>query len=203
VTETPTKKCVRCQVDKPLLAYAGRQNTCIQCRDAAKVRTLERKDAVAWSPELGEKITDAIAAGLSLETICAGAGMPTARQLTKWRRTVPEFDQAMDAAFAAQADSHISLAHDTLLRLKDGKLPAADARVIVDSALKLAAAVNPRKYGALRAQADVTSGGQPLKAVGTLELAKALLVALPMAQLPAPTRTIDVEAVEAPDGSGR
>ena len=51
----PTKRCRVCSVDKPLLAFAGRQNTCIQCRDAAKARTQERKEAVAYSATLGAR----------------------------------------------------------------------------------------------------------------------------------------------------
>jgi hypothetical protein len=192
----PAKRCIKCKTEKPLLAFAGKQNTCIACRDAARVRTLERKDAVAWSPELGERITDAIAAGMTIEAICASAGMPTERQYRKWRRTIPEFDAACDQAMAAQADAHIAMAHDALVKLRKGDIQAADARVIVEGALKLAAAVNPRKYGALRVQADVTSGGQPLRQVSTLELAKALLVALPAALPPPSPPVIDVEAME-------
>jgi hypothetical protein len=191
-----TKVCRRCNEAKPLLQYPGRRNTCQACIDAARAKTIEKKDAVTYTDALAERICDMLAAGMTVEAICAAAGMPTERQLSKWRRTIPEFDTACDQAMAAQADAHIAMAHDALVKLRKGDMPAADARTIVDGALKLAAAVNPRKYGGLRVQADLTSGGQPLRQVSTLELAKALLVALPAALPPPSPPVIDVEVME-------
>ena len=92
-----TKQCRKCGETKPLLAYAGRQNTCMSCRDAAKARTLERKETRTFTLPLAEKIVDGVAAGLTFAEICAGASMPTVRQLVAWRRLHPELADAMDA----------------------------------------------------------------------------------------------------------
>ena len=133
-----TKVCRKCGEAKPLLAFAGRQNTCIACREAAKARTLERKDSVAWSPELGERITDMTAAGMTIAEVCAQAAMPTPRQLKAWRRSNPEFDAAMEAAELQSAAVHLDAAKEVLRQVEDGKLPASDGRFLFDGHIKLA-----------------------------------------------------------------
>lgn len=165
MTEQITKTCVKCSQAKPLVAFAGRQNTCIACRDAAKARTLERKEAVAWTPELGERITDAVAAGLTVDEICQPAGMPTPRQLARWRRTIVEFDEAYERARAARADVRSDRIDQALNDLRAGKISAADCRTIVESELKMAALENPARYNpAQKVQAEVSGpNGAPLQ----------------------------------------
>lgn len=196
--ETPTKVCRKCSVEKPLVAFRGRQNTCIPCVDAAKARTLERKDAVAWSPEAGERITDMLAAGMTVADVCAQSAMPTPRQLRAWRRANPDFDAACDEALAQSAAAHLDKAKEALVKLEEGKLPAGDAKALFDGHLKLAATLNPARYGT-HATLDVTSAGRPLVDFGAA--IEALVASLPTAgALPAPT-PIDAEATDVPEGT--
>jgi hypothetical protein len=192
-----TKTCRKCGEAKPLIAFAGRQNTCIQCRDAAKVRTFERKEAVAWSHELGERITDMLAAGMTVAEVCAQSAMPTPRQLRAMRRANPDFDAACEQAETQSAAAHLDKAKEVLRNVEGGKLPASDGRLLFDGHMKLAGTLNPSRYGS-NATIDVTSAGRPLVDLGSA--IKALLDATtkPTA-LPAP-EPIDVEATPAPEG---
>jgi hypothetical protein len=163
---------------------------------AAKARTLERKEAVVWSPELGERIVDMLAAGMTIEELCAQAGMPTPRQLRALRRTNPEFDAACDEALAQSAAAHLDRAKETLRKVEDGKLLASDGRVLFDGHMKLAATLNPSRYGA-HATVDLSAGGKPL--VSFVEAVEALIAVLP--QQPTLPPPIDVEATEVPSGA--
>lgn len=195
---TPTKVCRKCSVEKALLAFRGRQNTCIQCVDAAKVRKLERKDQVAWSPELGERITDMLAAGMTVAEVCGQSAMPTSRQLKAWRRANPDFDAACDLAETQSAAAHLDKAKEVLRNVEAGNLQASDGRLLFDGHMKLAATLNPSRYGS-NATIDVTSAGRPLVDLGSA--IKALLDATAnTVALPAP-EPIDVEAEPVPRGT--
>jgi hypothetical protein len=196
VTEQPTKQCRKCGEAKPLLAFAGRQNTCIACREEQRTKTQERKDAVAWSPELGERITDMQAAGMTIAEVCAQAAMPTARQLKAWRRANPDFDAACDLAEMQSAAAHVDKAKEALRQAEAGKIPVSDAKGMAETHLKLASVLHPKRYGS-HATVDVTSQGKPLVDFGAA--VKALLDVLPRAALPAPSEAIDVEVVPTPE----
>jgi hypothetical protein len=151
----PTKVCRKCSVEKPLLAFRGRQNTCAQCTDAAKARTMERKDHISYTPALGEKIADLVAMGSTVPDIAGMSGMPTARQIASWRRQHPEFRDAYEEARECRADARSDRIDQALNDLRAGKITAADARVVVETELKLAARENPARYGDVT-RADVT-----------------------------------------------
>ena len=157
MTEQPqaTKQCRKCGEAKPLLAFAGRQNTCIVCRDAAKAKTLDRKEAIRYSPELGAKICDLIALRTPVAKIVEMAGMPTARQLASWRRMHADFRDAYDLAREQRADARSDRVDEILDDLRVGKIDAPSARVLIEAELKLAAKENPLRYGD-RTVADVT-----------------------------------------------
>jgi hypothetical protein len=161
----PTKLCAKCGIEKPLLAYAGRQNTCIQCRDAAKAKTLERKEAVTYSDALAERIVDGVASGLTFAEICAPSGMPTVRQLTAWRRRPPELAEALDAARTHRATIRSDRIDETLANLRAQKISAADARTIIDAEMKLMALEDPARFNpATKVQAEVSGpNGAPLQ----------------------------------------
>jgi hypothetical protein len=122
--------------------------------------------------------------------------MPTPRQLRAWRRGNPDFDSACLAAEQASAAAHLDLAKQVLKQVEDGKLPSSDGRMLFDGHMKLAATLNPVRYGA-HATVDLSSGGNPL--VSFVEAVEALIAVLPQqAALPPP---IDVEATEVPEGA--
>jgi hypothetical protein len=188
-SDQPTKTCAKCGQAKPLLAYAGRQNTCVACREAAKARTQERKDSVAWSPELGERITDALAAGSTLAEIAGQSWAPTMRQLRAFRRANPGFDQACEEALQASASAHIDAAKQVLRDIEASKAPA-DAKLLFEGHMRLAGTLNPKRFGS-NPTIDITSAGRPIvDLTAVLEAAFAALPALP--------KPIDVEAEEVP-----
>jgi terminase small subunit-like protein len=195
MADLPTKACTKCSVEKALTEFNGRQRTCRACVEAAKSRTLERKDQVAYTDALAERIVDALASGMTVAEVTAQAAMPTARQLRSFRRANPGFDAACLDAEQQSAAAHLDKAKDVLRRLEGGKLPAPDAKTLFDGHMRLAATLNPGRYGAHPVAIDVTSAGKPLVDFGAA--IEALIAALPaQAALPAPT---PLEAEDVPE----
>jgi hypothetical protein len=163
----PTKTCSKCGVEKPLTSFSGRQKTCVDCIQAAKARTQERKEAVAYSPDLAAKICDLIALRTPVAKIVEMAGMPTARQLAAWRRGHAEFRDAYDMAREQRADARSDRVDEILDDLRAGKIEAPSARVLIEAELKLAAKENPARYGDVT-RADVTvRPGAPIEKPNT------------------------------------
>ncbi len=167
MTEQPqvTKQCRKCLQTLPLLSFAGRQNTCTTCRDAQRARTVERKEHVAFTPALAEKICDLVSMGSTITEIAEMSGMPTARQIVSWRRRHEEFRDAYELARVARADARSDRVDQALRDLRDGKISAADCRAIVETELKLAALENPSRYNpATKVQQELSGpGGAPLQ----------------------------------------
>lgn len=191
----PTKICAKCSIEKPLTSFAGRQRTCIDCVQAAKARTLARKEAVAWTPALGERICDLVSMGSTIAQIAEMAGMPTARQMAAWRRQHEEFHDAYEVARQARADARSDRVDRALNDLRAGKISAADCRVIVETELKLASKESPARYGE---KIEVTAPDAVKASVTAVMAIEALLAALPAAAgaLPAP-EPLTVEATPA------
>jgi hypothetical protein len=188
----PTKPCAKCGVEKPLTEFSGRQRTCVACVQATKARTVERKEAVRYSPELAERIVDALAAGMTVAEVCAQAAMPTPRQLRAWRRANPDFDAACEDALQQSAFAHIDKAKQVLADIEAGKA-RDDAKLLFEGHMRLAATLNPKRYGS-NPTIDITSAGRPIvDLAAVLEAAFAVLPALPR-----PAESIDVEAEEVP-----
>src|SRR5262245_24302265 len=157
MTDQPqaTKQCRKCGQEKGLLQCPRRPNTCQACIDLARAKTIEKKEAVAYSPELGAKICDLISLRTPVAKICEMAGMPTARQLAAWRRGHPEFRDAYDLAREQRADARSDRVDEILDDLRAGKIDAPSARVLIEAELKLAAKENPARFGD-RTVADIT-----------------------------------------------
>jgi hypothetical protein len=187
----PTKPCAKCGMEKVLTEFSGRQRTCVTCVQAQRAKTQERKEQVAWSAELGERITDMLASGMTMAEVTAQAAMPTPRQLKAWRRGNPDFDAACLDAETQSAAAHLDKAKQVLADVESGKLASSDGKLLFDGHMKLAATLNPARYGT-HATVDVTSRGRPLVDFGAA--IEALISALPA--LPAPA--IEVEATEVP-----
>ena len=151
----PTKQCAKCQQTLPLTAFAGRQKTCITCVQAAKARSIERKEHIAFTPALADKICDLIAMGSTITEVAQMSGMPTARQMASWRRQHPEFRDAYEEARVSRADARSDRVDAALRDLAAGKITAADCRVLVETEIKMASRENPARYGDVT-RADVT-----------------------------------------------
>ena len=191
--------CAKCGVEKPLTAFHGRLKTCSDCRGATKARTMERKEAISFTPALAEKIVDLISMGSTITEVAAMSGMPTARQMASWRRAHPEFRDAYEEARVSRADARSDRVDAALRDLAAGKITAADCRVMVETELKLAAKENPGRYGDAT-QIDLTTAGKPLQ-VDVGAALKALLDVLPASNgaLPAP-EPLEVDATPVPSG---
>jgi hypothetical protein len=142
--------------------------------------------------ELGERITDMVAAGMTVAEVCAQSAMPTPRQLRSFRRSNPDFDAACQGAEHASAAAHIDAAKQVVRQMEEGKVPASDGNHIFNAHMKLASTLNPRRYGS-NPVIDVTSGGRPIIDLGAV--LQAAFAALPA--LPAP-EPLDVEAEPVP-----
>lgn len=68
--------------------------------DTAAARPGRRAPGVSvWSEALGAELCAAVAAGRSLEAVCAEPGRPHRTTVRRWERTHPEFGQALRAAY--------------------------------------------------------------------------------------------------------
>jgi hypothetical protein len=192
VTDQPTKQCRKCNEAKPLIAFAGRQNTCIQCRDAAKARTIERKEQTTYTVELGQRIADVLA-DTPMHVLVKMAGMPTERVIHKWRLQHPEFAEAYEKARIARADSRGHAIDEALDDLKNGRgMDPAVAKTWIDTQLKLAAKEHPQRW-ADKAITDVTlRPGKPLEVDTNAWLERVL-------GPPRPSNVIDLKPLPAND----
>jgi transposase-like protein len=187
---TATKVCTRCSAAKPLIAYPGRRSVCSECLEAAKARTAERKEAAVYSEALGQRITDALASGMTVAQVCEQASMPTPRQLRAWRRANPEFHAACEEAERLSAAAHLDKAKEVLVKLEAEELSAMDAKTLFDGHMRLASTLNPSRYGA---HPDLSPPSKAL--VDFASAIQALIDALPArVALPAP-EPLDAEAV--------
>jgi transposase-like protein len=211
-TSIPTKRCEgACGRTLPLTSFAGRQRSCVDC--AAQVRrerAAEQADAkppaaaskrpTEYSPEIGQAIAERIAAGGTIKAVCAEAGMPSRETLARWRIEHPELAAMLAQAREARADIRADRVDEYIAAVRRGDLDANAARVMIDAELRLARVEHPARYGE-KVHADLTSGGAPLQAGTSLDLAKALLAVLPRLALP-PPEPLEVEAVPVEAGEG-
>jgi hypothetical protein len=149
-----TKTCAKCSVEKPLTAYHGRQKTCIDCTQAARAKTIARKETIAYSLELGARVCEVLA-DTPMHMLVAMAAMPTERSIHKWRLEHPEFAEAYELARIARADSRGHKVDEHLSELKAGKLDPQTAKVLIDTEIRLAGKEHPARWGE-KTVADLT-----------------------------------------------
>ena len=122
-----------------------------------------------WTPERKEALVALVEAGYSLTQIGKQrrAGWPTLHSIKKERSRDDIFNRLLDNARANRAESLVDLA----LMVADVSTPATAAsdRIRVDSFLKVAALLDPGRFGA-RSSLEV-SGGLVLAAGSLAELA--------------------------------
>jgi len=159
MTDMRTKACRACQRELPMTAYDARRNDCRECttkvREAKAARTAEKRAAAVYTPELAERICDALAAGMTLSEVAEQSWAPTLRQLVRWRRERLEFQDALDAAREQRAELRSDRIDATLNDLRAGKISAADARTILDGEFKLMSLENAKFNPAMKVQAEV------------------------------------------------
>lgn len=99
-----------------------------------------------YTPELAEAVCEAVAAGKTIRTIEAMAGMPSWTTIRKWLLTKDDFASLYARAYEASATTHENEAFD---RIRDAQTPedAAVARVFLDAVKWSNGKRNPRVYG--------------------------------------------------------
>lgn len=192
MSELPTRQCKKCGETKPLVAFVGKRTTCNACYDAMRAKTQERKESVAWSPGLGERIAEVLA-DTPMHVLVKMAGMPTERVIHKWRMQHPDFAEAYEKARIARADSRGHAIDEALDDLKNGRgMDQAVAKTWIDTQLKLAAKEHPQRW-ADKAMTDVTlRPGKPVEVDTNAWLERVL-------GPPRPSNVIDLKPLPAND----
>lgn len=158
--ETPLKRCIACGESKVWSAFpAAGSDICRECVTAPTEPPSKPADgkalAVTYSPELGERIAELIAARVPMHEIAAMPGMPSDTTIYKWRLQHPEFAAALDIAREHRADARADMVDKHLADLRAGKIDAHSAKVLIEAELRLAGKEHPARYGE-RVTSDVT-----------------------------------------------
>lgn len=118
---------------------------------------------VHFNPEVAERVCHRIATGMSIRAACAGDGFPAWRTFLRWLAT-DDVDNGVESgtpsvkpysalrqqyarAREARADARFESLDNVLRDLKDGKLDAAAARVMLDAIKWQTGKENAKKYG--------------------------------------------------------
>ena len=127
-----------------------------------------------YTPEIGEKICDAIVEGESgknsLREVCKLPGMPSRATVYRWLRDYPDFAKLYELATDDRADGYMDEIVDIAENCRATKSGIAKAKLQIYAREKYAAKIRPRKYGE---KVDVNHGGQvgnPVETVTRVEL---------------------------------
>ncbi len=108
-----------------------------------------------YTPDLGLRICECVAAGQSLTKIGRMSGMPSRYMIRKWEEDHPEFAKRLEKAFEdgadALADEIIKIADD----VKNNILDPRAGSVAIDALKWTASKLKPQKY-ADRVEANIT-----------------------------------------------
>jgi hypothetical protein len=153
----PHKTCATCERDLPLTDYNGRQRSCRDCAEKARLRRAADKPEakekrvarppVEFTPDLGQRVCDLIAEGEAIVDVCAKPGFPSARDIARWRVQHDEFAIALAAAKDTRADVRADTIHGYVREMKAGKLDPATGKACIDALRWLAGKDSPARYG--------------------------------------------------------
>ena len=114
-----------------------------------------------YTPEVGERLLDRLAAGETLRAICDDSDMPYRRTVRRWREESPEFAAAYARARAVGLDQ---LADETVAVADSATAEdVAVARLRVDTRKWLVSKLAAKKYGERIAHEVEGSGGGPVR----------------------------------------
>ncbi len=116
-----------------------------------KLRQKKRHGACKFTPELGEKICTALAAGQSILAIARIEGMPPESTIRRWGRnpkwSSDEFVAEYARAREDNADHHFDRMQEIEKRLEKEEFCPNSARVLLDSIKWRLSKQLPRSYG--------------------------------------------------------
>lgn len=159
--------------------------------------TAKRAPPTEFSPELGEKICAAIAAGASVRVVSRMPGMPNKATIFRWlamadqapaegeegegskQRPFDAFRQMYVQARKFRADARVESIDEDIQALRRGKLDPQAARIIIDAKKWLAGKENQGRYGdAMTLRGDKSAPVQVEQRTTVVELSEAELHAL-------------------------
>lgn len=95
-----------------------------------------------YTPEIGDRLCELIAEGLSATRACRAEGVPL-RTFYSWRRVHPEFDAQVSCAREDQADTFA----DQMCDIADEEEDVQRAKLKIDARKWVAARMKPRSWG--------------------------------------------------------
>jgi hypothetical protein len=125
-----------------------RQAELMEAAKATK-RRYEAKSRLAYSPELGAKICDAMTTRgptgrvQSLSEVCAADGMPHEETVRKWRKLHPAFA----AAYAEAREERAAMLGDEIIEISDSTDDPQRVRNRVSARQWYASRINRREFG--------------------------------------------------------
>lgn len=100
-----------------------------------------------YTPELAERICDAIADRGRLSKICAAPDMPNERTIYRWLEKYPEFCQQFTRARLYRAEARFDDLEELHEQILSGDLDANAGRVLIDLLKWQMGKENPKVYG--------------------------------------------------------
>ncbi len=163
-----------------------------------KPRKKKRHGACKFTPDLGEKISAALAAGQSILAIARIEGMPPESTIRRWGRNSKWSSEAFVTEFARaredNADHHFDRMQEIEARLEQQDIDPHAARVLLDSIKWRLAKQLPRSYGDRTALEVSGRVERPLSDAAPEWLQEAIR----NAAQPAPTVQKEANSVETP-----
>lgn len=102
-----------------------------------------RKDAIDYTPALGEAICEHVAAGGSVKKFCAIAGNPSKSAVFRWLMQYPEFAEHYTLAQEWKGEAYA----DETVDLADGNGDVQKVRNQISSRQWMAERLRPKRYG--------------------------------------------------------
>lgn len=106
---------------------------------------------MTYSPDerkvIQDRVVRGIAAGLSVGKCCSQDGMPNKDTIFEWLMDDEAFSDQYARARERRADARVERIDDLTAEVKDGKLGANEARVIIDAEKWQAGKENSKRYG--------------------------------------------------------
>jgi hypothetical protein len=123
--------------------------------------------------EIEDKIVEEIQTGRSLRQVCADAGMPNIRTVTRWLTANAEFAHRYARARMAQADVLFDRMEAVEEAVTAGTMDSHAARVVLDSMRWRASKLAPKVYGD---RLDVSVSDARISITGALQAAQSRLI---------------------------
>ena len=107
---------------------------------------MAKKKCWDYTPDLGLRICECVAAGQSLTKIGKMSGMPSRYMMRRWEEEHPEFAKRLEKAFEDGADAFADKIIDLADQVARNTLDPRAGSVAIDALKWTASKLKPRKY---------------------------------------------------------